>query len=79
MTTNSSPTLPFILAMTEPSVIKEGTEKTHYIYDPIKDMIQIDMRSVGTKCLKVSTTYKKNGNFGGPDRKNEIDDSKTVK
>lgn len=77
MTTNSSPTLPFILAMTEPSVIKEGTEKTHYIYDPIKDIIQIDMRVIGTKSLKSCSTKTSVGYKS--DSKNDLDDSKSVK
>lgn len=73
--------MPFIMGCTKPSPIEavEGDEKV--IYDPMTQSAILDMRTIGTRSLKITSTRKKKGNsFVTPqDKKNEIDDSKSVK
>ena len=73
--------MPFIMGCTKPSTIEamEGDEKV--IYDPMTQSTILDMRTIGTRSLKITSTRKKKGkSFVTPqDKKNEIDDSKSVK
>lgn len=75
--------MPFIMGCTKPSPIEalEGEEKV--IYDPITQNTIINMRTIGTRCLKSHSTHfrpnKDHGNYSKSDKKNEIDDSKIVK
>ena len=52
------------------------------IYNDMNQMTHFDMIIVGTRCLRSSTTRKKNrtGGYNSvTDRKNAIDDSKSVR
>lgn len=52
------------------------------IYNDMNQMTDVDMRIVGTRCLRSSSTRKKNRTGGYnlvTDRKNAIDDSKSVR
>ena len=79
--TNST-TLPLIMGINRPSAIQEADEET-IIYDELRQIVY-DARTVGTKSLKTnSTKVPSPGNKGlyglKTDKKNEVDDSKTVK
>ena len=68
--------MPLLMGYTFPTPI-QTTEDERVIYDPILQRTQFDMRVIGTKSLKtVSTDKGKNGKW--PDKKNEIDDQKSV-
>ena len=73
--------MPFIMGCTKPSPIEalEGDEKV--IYDPMTQRTILDMRLIGTRSLRCSTTMKKTktSQKAVSDKKNEIDDSKSVK
>lgn len=77
-TRNQMTTLPILMGMTTPSPIQEAEEET-VMYDDIKQVVY-DARTVGTKSLKSHFTLAKGrAGTGTTDKKNEIDDSKTVK
>lgn len=69
--------MPLIMAFTRPTSIIEESDKEVVLYDPITQKTVMDMRTVGTYSLKVSSTKKRSGTE--TDRKNAIDDSKWVK
>lgn len=74
--------MPLLMGCTKPQPIEVLQQEEPIIYDPIMQIIPIDMRVVGTYSLKVSSTrYKVGSNSYGSktDRKNEIDDQKSVK
>ena len=78
---NGTP-MPLIMGFTLPEPIQEVENEPSIIYDPISQTVVFDMRTVGTKCLKTTTTSKKRPSGSTShttDRKNEIDDSKSVK
>lgn len=80
--TSENPIMPLLMACTNPSRIQEAEDETPMMYDPLAQKIEMDMRVVGTKCLKCSTTkYRINRltTSSKPDQKNAIDDSKAVK
>lgn len=70
--------MPLLMGFTPKSQIQEGGVNERFIYDNIKQITEYDMRTVGTKSLRQSNTRKANGGATS-DKKNEIDDSKTVK
>ena len=71
-------THPILMGMTKPSPIQEAEEET-VMYDEFRQIVY-DARTVGTKCLKSHFTLAKGCvGTGHSDKKNEIDDSKTVK
>ena len=74
--------MPLLMGCTNPSPIEEETTiHNDILYDPLSQKVVLDMRVVGTKCLKVSSTQYKAPNGSGKaktDKKNEIDDSKHV-
>lgn len=65
--------MPLLINFTTPSPIQE-VEEPKYNYND-SEQISYEMRTVGTKSLRVRTT----GKPMGMERKNEIDDSKCVK
>ena len=67
------------MGFTPKTRIQEGGLDEHLAYNDMMQITEYDMRTVGTKSLRSSMT--KSGNQGGKttDKKNEIDDSKTVK
>jgi len=67
--------MPLLMGFTQPQSIEEA-ENVSVTYDPVFQIVY-DMRTIGTRCLKTSNT--KVGKSGSKtDRKNEIDDSKSV-
>ncbi|MDR1623600.1 MAG: hypothetical protein LBS04_01305 [Tannerellaceae bacterium] len=72
---------PPLLYYTPQTKIQEESDGFYPLYDDEKQIIY-NMRTVGTKCLRTSTTSKKlpggSTNYSS-DKKNEIDDSKYVK
>ena len=78
--TNAGQVKPLLMGCTTPTPIEAEEIEHKIIYDPITQKVVMDLRSIGTKCLKVSMTRKKtsSGTTTCDDKKNEIDDSKTV-
>lgn len=87
MTYNNQPTTsghqrPLLMGFSRPTPIEIEDTPSFLIYDPITQQSQMDMRIVGTYCLKNHTTSKRNAAGGYnhvSDKKNEIDDQKYVK
>lgn len=81
MNQGSAPILPLLMGCTKPQPIETLEHEEHIIYDPVMQIAQIDMRTVGTYSLKTSNTgyYQGKVKHFKTDRKNEIDDSKNVK
>lgn len=79
--TVNNPIMPLLMACTNPSRIQVAEEETPMMYDPMTQRIGLDMRTVGTKCLKTHATDKsgKKSAAGVTDYKNAIDDQKFVK
>ena len=76
----SNPVMPLLMGFTPKTQIQESELNERFIYDNIMQITEYDMRTVGTKCLKTSSTAQKNmGGMTKADKKNEIDDSKQVK
>lgn len=71
------PVMPLLMGFTPLTPIQNGEINERYIYDDIAQITEYDMRTVGTKSLKQHGTSK-NGRSTA-DRKNEIDDTKSVK
>ena len=74
--------MPFIMGCTKPAQIEVMGDDDRIIYDPYTQSTIVNMRTIGTRCLKSSSTRKRNsagGNYSASDKKNEIDDSKYVK
>ena len=77
-TRNQTTILPLLMGINRPSAIQEADEVT-IIYDELRQVVY-DARTVGTKSLKSHFTLAKGRvGTGKTDKKNEIDDSKTVK
>lgn len=74
--------MPFIMGCARPSPIEAMEDEEKVIYDPMTQSTVLNMRVVGTRSLRSSLTNKKTA-LGGhklvTDKKNEIDDSKSVK
>jgi hypothetical protein len=73
--------MPLLMSYTTPAKIQEAENLAPSVYNPITQVVY-DMRTVGTKCLRSSSTRKKQpggSTSSSVDRKNEIDDSKSVK
>ena len=75
--------MPLLMGCTRPSPIETMSDEGKIIYDPMIQMSEVNMRTVGTYSLKSRTTqrYFSNGKPNGvtSDKKNEIDDQKSVK
>lgn len=71
--------MPLLMGCTVPTPIEIETVEQKVIYDPTTQKVVMDMHVVGTKSLKQSVTSTgKNGTVKHTDKKNEIDDSKSV-
>ena len=70
--------MPLLMGCTMPEAIEVEPMEEKIIYDPITQKVKMDLRIVGTRSLKTSSTRQARGGFK-TDRKNEIDDSKVVK
>ena len=72
--------MPLLMNFTTPTPIQEITPMV-FNYDE-ENQLSYEMRTIGTRCLKSQSTKKKSAGTGvlyTTDKKNEIDDSKTVK
>lgn len=84
--TSTGQVMPLLMGCTRPTSIETEVIEHKIIYDPISQKVVMDLRLLGTKCLKVSTTKKPviinnkktRGTTNVQDKKNEIDDSKNV-
>ncbi len=76
--TKAGQVMPLLMGCTIPTPIEAEEVEHKVIYDPMTQKVVMDMRVVGTKCLKTHITHnpKTHGNTG--DQKNEIDDNKNV-
>ena len=72
---NSSSIMPLLMNFTTPSPI-EIAEPTKFGYCD-DEQVNIEMRIVGTRSLKTHATSRKGAQ--SPDKKNEIDDSRSVR
>lgn len=72
---NCTSAMPLMMNFTVPTPIEETDPVIIHYND--KDQITIEMRIVGTRSLRSHGTRKKTGTVW--DRKNEIDDSKSVR
>ena len=73
--------MPLLMGCTMPSLIETETTEHNVIYDPVSQKAVMDMRVMGTKSLRNSSTgYTTTTGHRSTktDRKNEIDDSKVV-
>jgi translation elongation factor P/translation initiation factor 5A len=75
--TNNGIMMPLLMSFTPSTKIQEETNPSKYIYNDGKQIVMYDMRTVGTYSLKTSSTKK--GNRTEIDKKNAIDDSKSVR
>ncbi|MBR5331717.1 MAG: hypothetical protein IKV32_00250 [Muribaculaceae bacterium] len=77
---NKNGVMPLLITFTPTMPIEEEVELHNIIYDETSQIVY-DMRIVGTKCLRTHTTKKTRGRSYSlvTDRKNEIDDQKSVK
>ena len=73
--------MPLLMGCTKSQPIEALRQEEPIVYDPVKQSVVYDMRTVGTRSLKTSNTRIKAGSGYSvkADRKNEIDDSKNVK
>jgi len=77
--------MPLLMGFSQPEKIREAENEVPITYDSISQIVYYDMRIVGTKCLKTSTTWINvpgqkgaNSKRGQTDKKNEIDDQKNA-
>ena len=73
--------MPLLMGFTPSSRIEEAREEISLVYDPMTQTVEMDMRVVGTKSLKVSQTLvrgTKTCRITVCDKMNEIDDKKYV-
>ncbi|OUN58186.1 hypothetical protein [Alistipes sp. An66] len=80
--TSCGTVMPLLMGCTKPQPIEVLQQEEPIIYDPIMQIIPIEMRIVGTYSLKSFSTKYRNtsgGTGSKTDRKNEIDDQKSVK
>lgn len=73
MNQGGAPILPLLVGCTKPQPIETLECDERVMYDPIAQIVPMDMRVVGTYSLK---THSVGGKLV---RKNEIDDKKNVK
>lgn len=73
---NGTP-MPLLMGFTPATRIMEAGNGPRLIYDPISQIIEMDLRLIGTRSLKTSMTSQapRSPKF---DMKNEIDDQKNV-
>ena len=78
--TQAGTVMPLLMGCTRPSPIETMDDEGKIIYDPMTQTSEMNMRTVGTYSLKVrSTKPTTKGGGWGNDKKNEIDDQKSVK
>lgn len=70
--------MPLLMGCTAPTPIEAEEMEHKIIYDPMTQKVVMDLRTIGTKSLKTSHTSTGRGTNLKTDKKNEIDDSKSV-
>ena len=73
--------MPLMMNFTNPTTIS-NEQQIPFVYNDMDQTTDVNMRVVGTRCLRTSSTRKKTSKSGYTiytDRKNEIDDSKVVR
>ena len=76
--TQAGTVMPLLMGCTRPSPIETMSDGGKIIYDPMTQMSEMNMRTVGTYSLKTRSTSPTPGRYVS-DKKNEIDDQKNVK
>lgn len=75
---NGTP-MPLLMGFTPATRIMEAGNDPRPIYDPISQIIEMDLRIIGTRSLKISSTRVSPSTPNTKtDSKNEIDDQKIV-
>lgn len=69
--------MPLLMSFTTPTPVQEITPMV-FNYDE-ENQLSYEMRTIGTRCLRSTSTKTKSVGTYKSDQKNEIDDSKTVK
>jgi hypothetical protein len=69
--------MPLLMNYTPSTRIEESDASRQLGYDYLRQIIPVEMGTVGTRCLKTSSTGK--GGQVATDKKNEIDDQKYVR
>ena len=82
--TQAGTVMPLLMGCTRPSPIETMSDEGKIIYDPMTQMSEMNMRTVGTYSLKVRSTHLPGSSRGSAginknDKKNEIDDQKSVR
>lgn len=70
--------MPLLMGCTMPEPIETDFVEHKILYDPMTQKAVVDLRALGTKCLKTSHTATGRGTNVKIDKKNEIDDTKYV-
>lgn len=70
--------MPLLMGCTVPEPIETDFVEHKIIYDPMTQKAVVDLRTLGTKCLRTSHTATGRGTNVKVDKKNEIDDTKHV-
>lgn len=76
--TKAGQVMPLLMGCTAPTPIETDAVEHKVIYDPMTQQVVMDLRVVGTKCLKTGSTRPGRNANEKTDKKNEIDDSKHV-
>ena len=76
--TSAGQVMPLLMGCTIPTLIEAEEVEHKVIYDPVSQTVVMDLRVVGTKCLKTGSTRPGRNAKEKTDKKNEIDDSKQV-
>ena len=69
--------MPLLMGCTKPTPIETESTERKVVYDPMTQRVVMDLRVIGTKSLRQNGTKLSNGSYK-TDKKNEIDDSKSV-
>lgn len=70
--------MPLLMGCTKPTPIETESTERKIVYDPMTQRVVMDLRVVGTKCLKTGSTQPGRTANEKTDKKNAIDDSKVV-
>ncbi len=73
--------MPLLMGCTMPQAIEVEQMEEKIIYDPMTQKVVMNMRTIGTRCLKIRSTIKivRHTQKCSTDKKNEIDDQKSVR
>ena len=77
--TSCGTVMPLLMGCTKPQPIEALRQEEPIVYDPVNQLVIYDMRIVGTRSLKITHWVKLPSRTQMSDKKNEIDDQKSVK